>query len=242
MSIRNVAFLCIFLLLLGCTKVEEVVEDISSLEKKNIYDEVVEFKTHTPSYEPSDSLNVIEKLLPMGNSRMRTAPITHVMIHFTSNVLNNHVDPYQIEDIYSIFKEYEVSAHYVIDRDGTIYLFVGEGRVAYHAGKGNIISEVINVASMNDKSIGIELLAIGTKEEMVPLITEETYDKLDPSHIGYTDEQYCALQSLLTDILSRHSTIKRDREHIIGHDEYAPVRKSDPGRLFDWTRLELQNN
>ena len=241
MSIRNVAFLSIFLILLGCTKVEEVFEDISSLEE-NIINEEVESITYIPSYEPSDSLKVQEKLLPWENSRLRTAPITHVIIHFTSNVLNNNVDPYQIEDIYSIFEEYEVSAHYVIDRDGTIYQFVGENRVAYHAGKGNIISEVFNIASMNDKSIGIELLAIGTKEEMVPLITEETYDRLDSSLIGYTDEQYSALQSLITDILSRYSTIKRDREHIMGHEEYAPVRKTDPGKLFDWTRLNLQNN
>ncbi|MDX5476762.1 MAG: N-acetylmuramoyl-L-alanine amidase [Bacillaceae bacterium] len=241
MSIRNVAFLCLLLLLFGCTKIEEVFEDISSIEENN-HHEVVEFKTHAPSYEPSDSLNVKEKLLPMGNSRKRTAAITHVMIHFTSNVLNDNKDPYRIEDIYSIFEQYQVSAHYIIDRDGTIYLFVGEDRVAYHAGKGNVISEVFNIASMNDKSIGIELLAIGTKEEMVPLITEEAYDKLDSSFIGYTDEQYSALQTLITDILSRHNTIKRDREHIIGHNEYAPVRKPDPGMLFDWTRLEFHYN
>lgn len=31
--------------------------------------------------------------------------------------------------------------------------------------------------------------------------------------------------------------VKRNRKHVLGHDEYAPGRKTDPGELFDWERL-----
>ncbi len=236
---RSVVFVCILLVLIGCSRVEEVFEDISSVEDADLDNNREVSVLFTPSFEPSDLLQVQEMLLPKENSRMRTATISHVMLHFTSNVLNNHIEPYKIEDIYNIFEKYKVSAHYVIDREGAIFQFVGENRVAYHAGKGNNISEFLPVVSMNDKSIGIELLAIGTKEEMVPLITEETYNSLDPSLIGYTDEQYKSLNELLNDILTRHKTINRDREHIIGHDEYAPVRKPDPGKLFDWSKVRF---
>lgn len=78
---------------------------------------------------------------------------------------------------------------------------------------------------LNAYSIGIELLAIGTKEEMSTFITEDTYDALDNSFIGYTDAQYESLKSLLHIIHERYPEVKRDREHVIGHDEYAPDRK-----------------
>ncbi len=43
-----------------------------------------------------------------------------------------------------------------------------------------------------------------------------------------------AVEELCRDILSRHR-IPADR--IVGHSDIAPDRKSDPGELFDWTRL-----
>ena len=57
------------------------------------------------------------------------------------------------------------------------------------------------------------------------------------SHIGYTEAQYKSLSLLLDDILARNKKMKRDRNHIIGHDEYAPARKTDPGSLFDWSKI-----
>lgn len=76
-------------------------------------------------------------------------------------------------------------------------------------------------------------MAIGTKEEMEPIMSSSVYDSIHPSHIGFTEAQYKSLTRLLDDILKRHPSIKNDRVHIIGHDEYAPARKTDPGSLFD---------
>ena len=88
---------------------------------------------------------------------------------------------------------------------------------------------------MNKRSIGIEILAIGSKSDMSIYMSGSEYDKIDPSLIGYTDRQYEALGLLIADICAGYS-IPTDREHIIGHDEYNP-NKNDPGELFDWERL-----
>ncbi len=115
-------------------------------------------------------------MLPLENSRPRTTDVTHVMLHFMSNGVNQPDDPFNMNDIRSIFTDYGVSAHYVIDRKGHIYRFVGEGRVAFHAGSGNISGYPQYKDNMNDYSIGIELLAIGTRKEMVAMIPGFPYD------------------------------------------------------------------
>lgn len=60
---------------------------------------------------------------------------------------------------------------------------------------------------------------------------------MDPSFIGYTDAQYNALNKLLENISIKYPKVKENRDHVVGHDEYAPERKTDPGELFDWERL-----
>ena len=49
-----------------------------------------------------------------------------VMLHFTNTVANNPQDPYNLDDIRALFLEYDVSIHYIIDRDGTIYCYIPE--------------------------------------------------------------------------------------------------------------------
>ncbi|WP_051359590.1 N-acetylmuramoyl-L-alanine amidase [Paucisalibacillus globulus] len=186
----------------------------------------------------ASSLKSMNKMyLPDQVSENRTTPITHAVIHFSSNVLAKPENPFQVRDIYNIFKDYGVSAHYVIDRSGQVYQFVSEDRVAYHAGKGSLSNYPTYNNKLNAYSIGIELLAIGTKQEMASMMSEEHYDTIDPLHIGYTAEQYETLKELLVDISTFYGTIPLDRDHIIGHDEYAPDRKTDPGSLFDWNHL-----
>ncbi len=191
----------------------------------------------TPIKIRDEAIEIKDMYLPYHNSEERVNPITHVMIHFSSNVTEKPQSPYEIEDIYTILAEYGLSAHFVIDRDGTIYRFVSENRVAYHAGKGSLAKFPSYENNLNDYSIGIELLAIGTKKEMQSFISEEVYDSLPESYIGYTDDQYKSLRKLLNSIHDFYPTIPRNRDHVIGHDEYAPDRKNDPGALFDWSRL-----
>ncbi|MEA3320221.1 MAG: N-acetylmuramoyl-L-alanine amidase [Bacillota bacterium] len=227
----KITYLCITIfLLIGCAKP-------TALKEKQL-DKINPITAPAISVPPEPSnLEMEEWLLPKKNSRVRGAPITHVMLHFTNNALRSPEDPYDMEEVYALFEEYEVSAHYMIDRDGEIYFMVPEERAAFHAGKGHLLNYQEYESGLNDYSIGIELLAIGTKEEMLSIMPADVYDSISPSDIGYTDAQYASLKILLEDILKRNPLIQNDREHIIGHHEYAPVRKSDPGELFNWSRI-----
>jgi N-acetyl-anhydromuramyl-L-alanine amidase AmpD len=175
--------------------------------------------------------------LPSQNSKIRTKQVTHVLIHFISNAAIKPQHPYHVQEIYRIFVNSGTSSHYMIARDGTIYLLVDENQVAFHAGKGELPGLPAYKNKMNEYSIGIELLGIGTRNEMLPMMSESTYHLISSKNIGYTDAQYHSLNILLNKIFKHHPSIKKDRKHIIGHDEYAPNRKTDPGKLFDWSRL-----
>ncbi len=110
--------------------------------------------------------------------------------------------------------EAKVSAHYVVDEDGSIRRLVPEERRAWHAGRGVWQGE----DDCNSASIGIEIV--------------------NPGHeFGYRDfpeVQIAAVVALVADIRSRW-TIPDAR--IIGHSDLAPVRKTDPGERFPWKRL-----
>ncbi len=178
--------------------------------------------------DPSEHViydGAVADLFPIAKSYSlpRENAIEYVILHFSSAIKRDFDDPYNMDLIRDIFLDEGVDAHYVIDRDGTVYCLVPEDRVAYHA------------SSMNGSSIGIELLAIGSKDDMSIYMSGEEYDKIDPSLIGYTEEQYASLDALLSDLCERYE-IPADREHIAGHDEYNS-NKNDPGELFDWERV-----
>ncbi|OLO38170.1 hypothetical protein BTR23_11795 [Alkalihalophilus pseudofirmus] len=218
----------------------ETVDREKQQEKKEASTTQISAETATKENKPvswNTGVATTDFMPPLENSSPRTTDVTHVMLHFMSNGANKPDDAFNMNDIRSIFIDYGVSAHYVIDRKGQIYRLLGEDRVAFHAGSGNIPGYPKYKDNMNDYSIGIELLAIGTREEMVAMIPGFPYDQVASDDIGYTSAQYNALNSLLNDIYIRYPTISKSRKHVIGHDEYAPGRKTDPGSLFDWSRI-----
>jgi N-acetyl-anhydromuramoyl-L-alanine amidase len=117
-------------------------------------------------------------------------------------------------EVHPYFKQIEglkASAHALIRRDGQIVQYVPFNRRAWHAGK----SEYQGRSACNDFSIGIEL--------------EGTDDS------PYTDAQYDSLVLLSATLLATYPTLSA--EHIAGHADVAPGRKSDPGASFDWERF-----
>ena len=104
-----------------------------------------------------------------------------------------------------------VSAHALVGRDGAPTQYVPFGRRAWHAGR----SEYRGRAACNDFSIGIELEG----SDAAP----------------YADAQYATLTELILALLRVYPTLAR--EHIVGHSDVAPGRKTDPGPGFDWARL-----
>jgi len=110
-------------------------------------------------------------------------------------------------------KERRVSAHYVVDRDGTTIQMVDERRTAWHAG----VSELGGRTGVNDFSVGIELVNLN--------------DGKDP----YPEAQYLAVKRILEDLRTRWDV---PDDHVVSHAAIArPVgRKSDPVG-FDFEKL-----
>ena len=103
-----------------------------------------------------------------------------------------------------------VSAHYLIDTDGTVLRLVPEARRAWHAGAGAWGA----VGDVNSHSVGIELVNTGDQPFAAP--------------------QMAALEGVLAGVLDRWAI---PPERVIGHACMAPQRKADPGPRFDWRRL-----
>lgn len=110
--------------------------------------------------------------------------------------------------------EAKVSAHYCIEEDGRIFALVGEERRAWHAG----VALWREASDINARSIGIELVNPGH---------EFGYRPFPPA-------QMAALKGLALDILARHPI---PSARVLGHADVAPLRKEDPGELFDWRGL-----
>ena len=175
-------------------------------------------------------------LLPIEEfSWERQSAPEYIMLHFNSAVVAHPEDPFNMEYIRKIFIDYDVSVHYIVERDGTVRCYIPEDRVAWHAGAGEWNSDPKYTNTMNQYAIGIEIVAIGSQSDMSTYLTAAQYQALDASFKGYTQEQYQALQLLIADLCSRYN-IPADRDHVIGHQEYSP-KKSDPGELFDWSQV-----
>ena len=107
-----------------------------------------------------------------------------------------------------------VSAHYLIDEDGSTTRLVPEERRAWHAGA----SIWAGRARLNDCSIGIELVNPGHEWGYRP----------------FTEAQYASCIALCRAILERWPI---PPHRVLAHSDVAPERKQDPGELFDWARL-----
>lgn len=186
---------------------------------------------------------VYRPLLEQSSPRSPTTVVDHLVLHFCSDVIAHPQHPYDIDRQIEIFRHNSASANYLIARDGTIYLFVPETRAAWHAGTGHLPWDP-TIHSMNQRAIGIEMFAVGSPDDMRLFgMTHAQYDAFQSAHpdwVGFSDAQYASLNRLIDDIRRRHPAILPDRFHIIGHEEWAGrARRTDPGQLFDWTRIGL---
>ena len=102
----------------------------------------------------------------------------------------------------------EVSAHFLVRRDGELVQFVSCDARAWHAGA----SVWHGRSECNDFSIGIELEGLEG-------------ERFDAS-------QYVALAALIDALAARYPIAA-----VVGHEHVAPGRKNDPGPGFDWVRL-----
>jgi len=149
-----------------------------------------------------------ERASPNHDARPEAKRIDMLVLHYTgmktaAEAIDRLCDPAA-----------KVSAHYMIDEDGTVWRLVEESRRAWHAGT----SFWQGTPDVNAVSIGIELVNPGH----------------DWGYRAFPEAQMASLEALCRGLLSRHP-IPPDR--VVGHSDVAPLRKQDPGELFDWPRL-----
>ncbi|MFM1345444.1 N-acetylmuramoyl-L-alanine amidase [Yersinia proxima] len=123
----------------------------------------------------------------------------------------------------------DVSAHYLVkthpeslDGKPIVLQLVPESQRAWHAG----VSYWQGRSSLNDTSIGIEIVNRGFTERM---LHREWYP--------YNESQIELIERLTKDIVERYNI---EPANVVAHSDIAPLRKSDPGPLFPWKRLATQ--
>jgi AmpD protein len=156
---------------------------------------------------------------PNCDARPRGMPVDLLVVHNISlppgqyggeaivDLFLNRLDP-DAHPFYAQLLALRVSAHFLVRRDGELIQFVPCGRRAWHAG----VSSFGGRTRCNDFSIGVEL---------------EGSD-----HDPFEDAQYERLAALVRLLRSRYRL-----DHLAGHSDIAPGRKTDPGPHFDWPRL-----
>lgn len=102
----------------------------------------------------------------------------------------------------------QVSAHFLIRRDGELVQFVPTTLRAWHAGQSCWQGR----ERCNDFSVGVELEGCDT--------------------CAFEPVQYVVLARLIEGLRRTHPI-----RAVLGHSEIAPGRKTDPGPCFDWSLL-----
>ena len=138
------------------------------------------------------------------NDRPNNSKINCLIIHYTE--MKSAEDA--IDRLCS--SEAQVSAHYLISKQGEIFSLVAEEKRAWHAG----VSYWRGRNAVNDFSIGIELDNNGSEE--------------------FSSELMQSLILLLTYLRDKYNI---HNSNIIGHSDIAPTRKVDPGIFFPWDIL-----
>ena len=108
----------------------------------------------------------------------------------------------------------KVSAHYLVEEDGSIFCLVPEDRRAWHAGLSSWRGE----SNINQRSIGIEIVNPGHEFGYRP----------------FPGAQMKMVAMLCRDVIARNKIAARN---VVGHSDIAPSRKEDPGELFDWQTM-----
>lgn len=155
---------------------------------------------------------------PNYNQRPENTEICLIVVHnislppsqfgggYIQQFFQNQLD-WRVHPYFQTIQGMQVSAHLLILRSGEVIQFVNFQDRAWHAGRSQYLGQV----ECNDYSIGIEL---------------EGSDDLPFENIQY--ERLSEVTLLL-----QHAYPKI-MQHLAGHSDVAPVRKTDPGPFFDW--------
>ena len=150
-------------------------------------------------------------LLPHANLRPPGTAIDTIVVH--SMYAPGSLMPLSAGSAITLLDQHGVASHYLIDRIGSLWTLVPESLRAWHAGESRMPFSDDERTGVNDFSIGVELLA---RPEQ-----------------NFSAAQYNALRTLCFELMLRYPI-----KAIVGHDQIAPGRKTDPGKLFDWGEMQ----
>jgi len=197
----------------------EQVEAIKEIDVKEVYTPAGKYaKANRIYFDMIDSMANVIKEYPLrdsaglsyapywvGTTNMGLRRPNFVIIHHTAS--NNCSEPLRE---FTTQGGREVSAHYVICEDGTVYHMLNDLLRSHHAGD----SKWGNTTDLNSSSIGIELNNNG----------------FEP----FTEPQINSLTLLLGRLKNAY---KIPDANFIGHGDIAPARKNDPNWRFPWKEL-----
>jgi N-acetyl-anhydromuramoyl-L-alanine amidase len=162
---------------------------------------------------------VIQIASPNFDARPDNCAIDMIVIHNISlppnqyggsgiiDLFTNKLNPNE-HPYYAEIYTAKVSSHFLIRRDGKLVQFVSCLQRAWHAGVSNWQER----ERCNDFSVGIELEGCDIE--------------------AFEDIQYITLIALIKSLKKTYPI-----QHIVGHSEIAPNRKTDPGPYFNWQKL-----
>ncbi|MGC1632187.1 MAG: N-acetylmuramoyl-L-alanine amidase, partial [Gelidibacter sp.] len=158
----------------------------------------------TPPPHPGTAsiLNYAENWVGTTNFNLRRPNI--VVIHHTAqDSVGQTLKTFTLERT-------QVSAHYVIGKNGEIYHMLNDFYRAWHGGNSQWGSN----NDLNSSSIGIEL-----------------------DNNGFDEFSQLQIQSLINLLKDLKEKYKIPAANFIGHSDIAPTRKNDPNRTFPWKEL-----
>lgn len=150
------------------------------------------------------------------NFDARPIDVCFLIIHYTA------VDLARTLEIFAD-PERKAAAHLVIDSDGSLYECVpcweGEALRAWHAGQSRWRTGPHQWETLNDRSIGVELV------------------NFNGNVIDFTEAQYETLVQIIDHLATLYPAL-RVANSLLGHEQVAGFRgKADPGWCFDWQRV-----
>jgi N-acetylmuramoyl-L-alanine amidase len=175
-----------------------------------------------------EDIMIIDQLLPYNDSldKRNTLSIEMIVLHCTELPTLEMAREYGERLIYEESRTGN-SGHYYIDRDGSIFRYVEDDRIAHH------------VFGFNPGSIGIEIVNNGRYPHWFRSTNQNPTEDYAADQINavkkllrFLKGQYPAISTL-----SRHSDL--DTRKIAAEDDPGILihRKIDPGPLFPWDEV-----
>ena len=127
---------------------------------------------------------------------------------YIEQFFQNQLD-WSVHPYFQTIEGMQVSTHLLILRSGEVLQFVNFNDRAWHAGRSTYLAK----KECNDYSIGIELEG-----------SDDT---------PFEEVQYTVLAEVIGVLQAAYPKIL---QHLAGHSDIAPGRKTDPGPFFDWSK------